>query len=603
MLFRNNYGVDLGSSAVKVYSFFRNKSYIEKNMVAYRGRRILAIGNEAYEMFEKSPADISVNSPMAFGMLANLELQEIVLYSMIKKIDHTSGLGADMYFSVPLDMTAIEKRAYYHLVNGHWLRKNRVFMVESPIADAIAMGIDPEKNQGSMIVNIGAQSTEFSIITDGKIIISRKIPIGGRQMNESICSEIRKHYNLQIGTRTAKRLKVVMGRLNDQKKEARKVVGIDSISGLPREEVISAYVVNEGIANCVNQIAAEMKSFLERTPPQIAYHIAKEGIYLTGGSTRLPYIDNYLASYTGFAFNLSDLYETSAAYGLEKIIRDRNLVIMTFFCGSRIVATAASGTSSAPLQEAAGFLIVPFEKGIAGVSDIFGNVKNNLRDKQDVLQENEELKSQINSLTEQNNILIQDQTELTRLKELYDLDQEYTDYPKVAARIISKDPGNWYDTFMINKGSNNGIRVDNNVIAGKGLVGIVTEVGPSWATVRSIIDDSSNVSAMAVSTSDNCVVTGDLKLIDEGKLSFEQLYDQDNKVTVGERIVTSNISEKYVEGLFIGYVSEIQQDPNNLTKTGTIVTPVDFGHLKDVFVITTNKQDAIDKSEDASNEK
>ena len=250
MLFRNNYGVDLGSSSVKVYSFFRNKSYIEKNMVAYRGRRILAIGNEAYEMFEKSPADISVNSPM---------------------------------------------------------------------------GIDPEKNQGSMIVNIGAQSTEFSIITDGKIIISRKIPIGGRQMNESICSEIRKHYNLQIGTRTAKRLKVVMGRLNDQKKEARKVVGIDSISGLPREEVISAYVVNEGITNCVNQIAAEMKSFLERTPPQIAYHIAKEGIYLTGGSTRLPYIDNYLASYTGFAFNLSDLYETSAAYGLEKIIRDRNL--------------------------------------------------------------------------------------------------------------------------------------------------------------------------------------------------------------------------------------------------------------------------------------
>ena len=230
-----------------------------------------------------------------------------------------------MYFSVPLDMTAIEKRAYYHLVNGHWLRKNRVFMVESPIADAIAMGIDPEKNQGSMIVNIGAQSTALSIITDGKIIISRKIPIGGRQMNESICSEIRKHYNLQIGTRTAKRLKVVMGRLNDQKKEARKVVGIDSISGLPREEVISAYVVNEGIANCVNQIAAEMKSFLERTPPQIAYHIAKEGIYLTGGSTRLPYIDNYLASYTGFAFNLSDLYETSAAYGLEKIIRDRNL--------------------------------------------------------------------------------------------------------------------------------------------------------------------------------------------------------------------------------------------------------------------------------------
>ena len=204
------------------------------------------------------------------------------------------------------------------------------------------------------------------------------------------------------------------------------------------------------------------------------------------------------------------------------------------------------------------------------------------------------LKAELDSLTTQNNKLIQDQGEYQRLKELYNLDQTYEDYPKVAATIISKDPGNWYETFMINKGSDDGIRVDNNVIAGKGLVGIVTEVGSSWATVRSIIDDSSSVSAMTVSTSDNCIVNGDLELIDEGKLRFEQLYDQENKVTVGERIVTSNISEKFVEGLFIGYVSGVQVDSNNLTKTGTIVTPVDFLHLKDVFVITVNKQDLVD---------
>ena len=99
-------------------------------------------------------------------------------------------------------------------------------------------------------------------------------------MNESVCSEIRKRYNLQIGTRTAKRLKMVMGRLSDPKKEVRKVVGIDCISGLPREEIISSYVVNDGIMNCLNEIAAEMKTFLERIPPQISYHIAKQGIIL-----------------------------------------------------------------------------------------------------------------------------------------------------------------------------------------------------------------------------------------------------------------------------------------------------------------------------------
>lgn len=269
------------------------------------------------------------------------------------------------------------------------------------------------------------------------------------------------------------------------------------------------------------------------------------------------------------------------------------LAIMTFFCVSTIVATLASGVTSAPLKEAAGLIIVPFEKSIASIGQWMTDVQDSFREKEDLIQQNEELQTTVDTLTEQNNVLLQDQAELARLEQLYELDEEYTDYPKVAARIISKDPGNWYDTFMINRGSNDGIRVDNNVIAGKGLVGIVTEVGSNWATVRSIIDDSSNVSAMTVSTDDICVVEGDLELIDEGKLRFSQLYDREDKVSVGERIVTSNISDKYVEGLFIGYVSEIELDTNNLTKTGTLVTPVDFQHLKDVFVITTNKQDAV----------
>lgn len=272
------------------------------------------------------------------------------------------------------------------------------------------------------------------------------------------------------------------------------------------------------------------------------------------------------------------------------------LVIMTFFCGSAVVSTLASGITSEPLAEVAGMIVVPFEKSINGIGSWLGEINQAFQDKQDLISKNQELQDAVDTLTEQNNILIQNQSELSRLQELYNLDEEYSSYPKVAARIISKDPGNWYDTFMINKGSNDGIRVDNNVIAGKGLVGIVTEVGTNWATVRAIIDDSSYVSVMTVGTDDNCVVTGDLELIDEGKLRFSQLYDKDDKVTVGERIVTSNISDKYVEGLFVGYVSEIELDTNNLTKTGTIVTPVDFQHLKDVFVITVNKQDSVDDS-------
>ena len=273
---------------------------------------------------------------------------------------------------------------------------------------------------------------------------------------------------------------------------------------------------------------------------------------------------------------------------------------MTFLCLSGILGSAADKMPVTPIREAAGFVIIPFQNGINQIGAYLTDCLTGFQNVKKLSAEKEELEQKVTDLTEENNQLVQDQQELQRLQELYQLDQSYSEYEKVAAQVISKDPGNWYDTFMINRGSADGIRVDNNVLADKGLVGIVTEVGTHWATVRSIIDDSSNVSAMTVSTQDNCVVEGDLELIDEGKLSFSQLYDQNNKVTVGERIVTSNISEKYVEGLFIGYVSEVEQNSNNLTKTGTIVTPVDFQHLKDVFVITVNKQDSI--QQEASSE-
>ena len=155
--------------------------------------------------------------------------------------------------------------------------------------------------------------------------------------------------------------------------------------------------------------------------------------------------------------------------------------------------------------------------------------------------------------------------------------------------MISKDPGNWYDTFVINKGSADGIEKDMNVIANGGLVGLVVEVETNCATVRSIIDDSSSVSAMTASTSDTCIVSGDLRLMDEGKLAFSQMSTE-NAVAVGEQIVTSNISDKYLRGILIGYVSEVTEDSNHLTNTGYITPAVDFKHIQEVLVIKELKQ-------------
>ena len=272
-----------------------------------------------------------------------------------------------------------------------------------------------------------------------------------------------------------------------------------------------------------------------------------------------------------------------------KIKSKHLLAIMTCACISAIALTATERISIAPLRNAVGMLIVPIQNGINAVGSYLTDLQSGFQNVQQLAQENEDLQAQVDSLTEQNSLLLQSQQELQRLQELYQLDQNYSQYDKVAAQVISKDPGNWYSSFTINRGTDSGIQVDMNVISGGGLVGIVTEVGSDWAVVRAIIDDSSSVSAMTVSNSDTCIVSGDLRLMDEGKLAFSQM-NTENEVAVGEQIVTSNISDKYLPGILIGNVSEVTEDTNHLTKRGYIVPAVDFQHLQEVLVILQLKE-------------
>lgn len=279
-------------------------------------------------------------------------------------------------------------------------------------------------------------------------------------------------------------------------------------------------------------------------------------------------------------------------------IKSRHLLaIMTFLCISAIALTVTNVVSIAPLRNIAGMLIVPFQNGINQVGSWMSDQQDGFRNTQELSKENEELQQQIDSLTEQNNLLQQDQQELERLQELYQLDQNYADYEKTGAHVIGKDSGNWFNSFTIDKGSQDGIEVDMNVMAQSGLVGIVVDVGPTWAKVRSIIDDSTNISGMALSTSDTCIVSGDLSLMSDGQIRFEQMENNDNVVNVGDQIVTSYISDKYLQGILIGYVSEVNVDSNNLTRSGYITPAVDFKNLQEVLVITTTKADLTGENE------
>lgn len=285
----------------------------------------------------------------------------------------------------------------------------------------------------------------------------------------------------------------------------------------------------------------------------------------------------------------------------EKTTSKVLLLILSILCAVLIIFSFLGNTVTGPVRQITGSLIAPVQKGINGLGSWISGLTANFSDAAMLREENAALQERVDQLTAENSQLVLDQEELKRLRELFDLSGQYSDYEQVGARVIAKDSGNWFDSFTIDKGSSDGIQVNCNVISGGGLVGIVTEVGPNWSTVRSIIDDNSNVSAMVSTTSDTCIIAGNLQLIDQGTLSLVQLTDADNQVHVGDKVVTSNISERYLPGILIGYISELNNDANNLTKSGQITPVVDFQHIQEVLVILEVKQ-YVASTDDASEE-
>lgn len=282
------------------------------------------------------------------------------------------------------------------------------------------------------------------------------------------------------------------------------------------------------------------------------------------------------------------------------------LMILSGVCIVTIFTSLVLNISGGPLNAVAGYVFVPMQEGINNVGSWFSAKANDFKTLGEVLAENKELKSQIDDLTTQINKTKLEQYELDNYRELLELDNQYADFDKIAAHVIAMDGTNWFSTFTIDKGSKQGIAKGMNVIAGSGLVGIVTDVGPNYSKVRSIIDDSSNVSAMVLTTKDNFNVSGSLMNMNKDKvLPFSELRDENDKVQQGDPVVTSYVSDQYQQGLLIGYIYSVEDNANNLTKSGYITPVVDFQHLQDVLVIieikNTGKED-ISSSKTSSTE-
>lgn len=263
-------------------------------------------------------------------------------------------------------------------------------------------------------------------------------------------------------------------------------------------------------------------------------------------------------------------------------------IALSILCALLVVFSFKFSDKFLGFKTTVGDIVSPMQSGINKVGQYIYGKMDLLTSKEKLLEENKQLKEKIDALSYDNKILAGENSDLDNYRELYQLDQKYPDYPKVAATVIGRDGNNWFNLFTIDKGKEDGVDVDMNVIAGNGLVGIVSEAGKHYAKVRSVIDDKSNVSAMFENTGETCIVKGNMQSIYKGFIDVTMISNT-AEAKDGDAVVTSRISDKYLPGLLVGYISNIKEETDGLSKTAQLTPVVSFDKLETVLIITTLK--------------
>ncbi len=329
MLFQNICGVDLGTDTIKLRDKSGKKFMNSKNMIAIRNQnQVLAIGDAAYEMYEKNPVNVEVSCPMVNGVIASATNMELVLSHTLKKFTSFTQTRSGICLAVPTNVTPVEQRAFFNVLSGH-INASKVRLVDKGIADAISIGLPVLSPQGHMVVNIGADTTEISVISGGNVILGQTLKIGGKKLDEDIRTMIRRKFNIHIGQRTAEQLKNNLAFMINGPRLERKIFGIHTLSGLPKSDVIPSLAVSVAIVDTIDQIVENIRSVYDRTPPQIMKDIAQEGIFLTGGVSMLLNLPIYIQKETGLPIYHIQDPKNSTLRGLIEIINHKELKVLT----------------------------------------------------------------------------------------------------------------------------------------------------------------------------------------------------------------------------------------------------------------------------------
>ncbi|MDF2943549.1 MAG: hypothetical protein K0S01_2407 [Herbinix sp.] len=321
------FGIDFGTSTIKIYKKGQGIVLDERNIIAISDRKnIIATGNDAFDMYEKAPSNIAVTYPVRNGVIADVANMLALLNHFMIRIGGSKRIGAaDYIVATPTDITEVERRSFYDLIASSNLKVGRIKIVEKPIADAVGAGLDITTAKGVMIVDIGADTTEVSILSLGGIVLSKLIPVGGNRLDEAIKNMVKRKYNLYIGDKTAENIKKKLASAFTTVSASVKVYGRDVVTGLPTEMEVSSSDVYEAISEYMYSIIDAIKIILERTPPEISSDIIDSGIYITGGSAKIFALDELMHKETDLKINICPDSANTVVNGLGKIMEDPKL--------------------------------------------------------------------------------------------------------------------------------------------------------------------------------------------------------------------------------------------------------------------------------------
>lgn len=323
LFFERDIAIDLGTMTTIIYVRGHGIRLREASLVAMdrTNGRILRIGEDAKKMLGRTPANIVPVHPIVSGVISDYDMTARMLRDFISRITSFSLFKPRVLICVPASITGVEERALIDAAIEAGARK--VYLLETSLATAVGAGIDINKADGHMIIDIGSGTTEAAVVSLGGVVECESIKTAGMAFDEAIVRYVRRKHNLVIGLRTAEELKQSIGCVYPRPEVTyEEVKGRCLATGLPRSVTISSTDMIEALEEPVAQVLEAVHMVLERTPPELAADVSQNGIVLSGGGGQLWGMDKLIEERTGISTILVDDALSCTAYGAGRMLQN-----------------------------------------------------------------------------------------------------------------------------------------------------------------------------------------------------------------------------------------------------------------------------------------